>query len=100
MGELLRRELRRVEVEEEKGRRKDWSRGEGRRRAEEDSETLVSAISEIPNGVCSLEMGAGKMRALATRLAGWMIRSIRWMSQRGTRERADENADRERIETS
>jgi len=50
MGELLRRELRRVEVEEDKGRRKDWSRGEGRRRVEEDSETLVSAISEIPKG--------------------------------------------------
>ena len=71
MGELLRRELRRVEVEEDKGRRKDWSRGEGRRRAEEDSETLVSAISEIPNGVCSLEMGAGKMRVLCYSL-GWM----------------------------
>jgi hypothetical protein len=89
MGELLRRELRRGEVEEEKGRSKDWSRGEGRRRAEQDSETLVSAISEIPNGVCSLEMGAGTGNAgwntasaySSCYSLGWMIRSIRWISR-------------------
>jgi len=42
MGELLRRELRRGKSEE-KGRKKDWSRGE-RWPAKEDGETLASAI--------------------------------------------------------
>ena len=42
MGELLRWELRRGKSEE-KGRKKDWSRGE-RWPAKEDGETLASAI--------------------------------------------------------
>jgi hypothetical protein len=41
-GELLRRELRRGKSEE-KGRKKDWSRG-GIRFAKEDGETLARAI--------------------------------------------------------
>jgi hypothetical protein len=50
MGELLRRELRRGEAREEKRRRKDFSREEGRRRAAEDGGTLASAIPNSQMG--------------------------------------------------